>query len=64
MKTFPQYEVMRRQSCKELVEAVNSYLVAGWQLAGGVGVDIPADGGESLWYQAIMKPAESERDQP
>lgn len=63
MKTFPQYEIMRRQTAKELIEAVNSYLVAGWQLSGGVGVYIPEDGGEPLWYQAIIRPAESEGQQ-
>ncbi len=60
MKTFPQYEIIRRQTPKELIEAVNSYLVAGWQLAGGVAFDRPDDGGDCLWCQAILKPAESE----
>lgn len=55
------YEIIRRQTAKELAEAVNSYLNVGWRATGGVGVHVPADGGESLWYQAIVRgTAESE----
>lgn len=67
MKT---YQVVRRDTCDELEEAVNAFINQGWELVGGVSVSIShgvyTDRDDSvcsseyaLWAQAIKR-AESE----
>lgn len=53
------YEVLRRGTADELVEAVNAYLNTGWEPLGGVtGIHCNADEqwpAEFIWCQAVVK---------
>lgn len=52
------YEVLRRDKCQDLCDAVSSYLNAGWELVGGVAVAVAwSDGAATCftWAQAMRR---------
>jgi hypothetical protein len=56
-----EYKVVMEHEFDTFISAVNSNLQDGWRTIGGVAVSPPPDGtGLLFFYQAMVKPAESE----
>lgn len=52
-----QYQIATEYGPKELARKVNELLALGWVPVGGVAVEPRNDGMESLYSQALTKPA-------
>jgi len=56
-----EYKVVTDTDLARLVHTINSDLQDGWRTIGGIAVSPPPEGtGILLFYQAMIKPAESE----
>ena len=56
-----EYKVVMEDDFDTFISTVNSNLQDGWRTIGGVAVSPPPDGtGILFFYQAMVKPAESE----